>query len=136
MHKAALAYLINTLTLATSMSYILLTAILILGLLAFKSTINTSVLLSSIFFIADSVVKGYLMIAHWSSLFTAGMDFRGYLGERAGRWVCGRWKWTFLRTFLLTFVDVPFRTAFLAFRATALALGRSKIISLNYSLLI
>ena len=85
-------YLINTLTLATSMSYILLTAILILGLLAFKSTINTSVLLSSIFFIADSVVRGYLMIAQWSSLFTAGMDFRGYLGERSGRWVCGRWK--------------------------------------------
>jgi len=61
-------YLIRVLTLETWMLYNLLTAILIWGLLARLSTINTNVLLSSIFFIADSVVSGYLIILNWSKL--------------------------------------------------------------------
>lgn len=63
-------YLIRVLTLATSMSYSFLTACLIWCLLALTSTMNTSVLLSSIFFMADSVVKGNLMMAQWSNLQT------------------------------------------------------------------
>lgn len=56
-------YLIRVLTLEASISYNFFTEALICGLLALTSTINTSVLLSSIFFIADSVVKGCLIIA-------------------------------------------------------------------------
>lgn len=56
-------YLMRVLTLEASISYNFFTEALICGLLALTSTINTSVLLSSIFFIADSVVKGCLIIA-------------------------------------------------------------------------
>ena len=56
-------YLIRVLTLEASISYNFFTEALICGLLALTSTINTSVLLSSIFFMADSVVKGCLIIA-------------------------------------------------------------------------
>jgi len=58
----------SVLTLETWMLYNLLTAILICGLLARLSTMKTNVLLSSIFFIADSVVSGYLIILNWSKL--------------------------------------------------------------------
>lgn len=58
-----LRYLIRVLTLEASISYNFFTEALICGLLALTSTINTSVLLSSIFFMADSVVKGCLIIA-------------------------------------------------------------------------
>lgn len=57
------SYLIRVLTFATSISYNFLTACLIWCLFALTSTMNTSVLLSSIFFMADSVVKGNLMMA-------------------------------------------------------------------------
>lgn len=57
------SYLINVLTLATSMSYSFFTACLIWCLFALTSTMKTRVLLSSIFFIADSVVKGNLIMA-------------------------------------------------------------------------
>ena len=60
------AYLIKVLTLQTLMSYNFLTADLIWCLLAFKLQIKTKVLLSSIFFMADSVVNGCLMIL-WAS---------------------------------------------------------------------
>lgn len=56
-------YLIRVLTLEASISYNFFTEALICGLLALTSTINTSVLLSSIFFMADSVVKGCLIMA-------------------------------------------------------------------------
>lgn len=56
-------YLMRVLTLEASISYNFFTEALICGLLALTSTINTSVLLSSIFFMADSVVKGCLIIA-------------------------------------------------------------------------
>ena len=58
----------RVLTLATSMLYNFLTACLIIGLFARLSTIKTKVLLSSIFFMADSVVRGYLIKAYWSNL--------------------------------------------------------------------
>lgn len=58
------AYLTSVFTFATSISYSFLTACLTCGLLALTSTMKTSVLLSSIFFIADSVVKGCLIIAY------------------------------------------------------------------------
>lgn len=57
------SYLIRVLTFATSISYSFLTACLIWCLFALTSTMNTSVLLSSIFFMADSVVNGNLMMA-------------------------------------------------------------------------
>ena len=50
-----------------STSYIFFTAARIWGLLAKMSTMKTSVLLSSIFFMADSVVKGNLMMEKWSN---------------------------------------------------------------------
>ena len=55
-------YLIRVLTFFAWMSYIFLTAALIFFLSALRSTMKTRVLLSSIFFIADSVVRGYLRI--------------------------------------------------------------------------
>ena len=55
-------YLIRVLTFDTSISYSFLTACFICGLFALRLTTNTSVLLSSIFFIADSVVRGCLMM--------------------------------------------------------------------------
>ena len=58
------SYRMRVFTFATSMSYNLLTAALIFGLVARVSHTNTKVLLSSIFFMADSVVKGYLIIAN------------------------------------------------------------------------
>lgn len=105
------------LTFATSTSYNFFTAPLILGLFARTSTMNTSVLLSSIFFMADSVVKGCLMMANWSSLFVLGIDTRGYLGCRGNFKVFGRWKWTDVLTFRFAVDFTPLRTAFFALLA-------------------
>ena len=115
--KKYLYYLISVLTLATSTSYNFFTAPLIFGLFARTSTINTSVLLSSIFFIADSVVSGCLMIVNWSSLFVRGIDTRGYFGCRGNFSVFGRWNWTDVRTFRFAVDFTPLRTAFLALLA-------------------
>merc|ERR1719414_1475453 len=96
--------LISVLTLHTLMSYNFLTADLIWCLLAFKQVIKTKVLLSSIFFIADSVVNGCLMMLCASIRFLAGVDFLGYLGCLAGLKVFGLLKWTEVRIF---FTRVP-----------------------------
>ena len=71
------AYRMSVLTLAASMSYRRLTASLICGLLERLATMKTSVLLSSIFFMADSVVSGCWMMEWWSILDTRGADLRG-----------------------------------------------------------
>ena len=63
-----IAYRMSVLTLDTSISYNFLTAYLICGLLDRLSTMKTRVLLSSIFFMADSVVRGNFTILNWSSL--------------------------------------------------------------------
>ena len=65
-----------------------LTAALICLLFAFKSTMNTKVLLSSIFFIADSVVNGYLMTRYLSITFAFACDLV-YLGLRGNARVFG-----------------------------------------------
>lgn len=57
-------YLMRVLTLAAVISYNFFTASLICFLLAVSPTMKTKVLLSSIFFIADSVVRGNLMISY------------------------------------------------------------------------
>merc|ERR1719324_1735345 len=92
------AHRISVLTLAVLISYIRRTASVICRLLARVSTMKTRVLLSSIFFMADSVVSGYLRIWYWSSLFSFGTDRRENLGLRSSRSVFGRWnlglKWT------------------------------------------
>ena len=75
------------LTLATLIEYNLETASLICLLLAVTSTIKTRVLLSSIFFIADSVVNGNLIVLKASNL---GAPFGvGALGFLANFKVCG-----------------------------------------------
>merc|ERR1719321_582481 len=75
-----------------------LSSLAILSFVALMSTINTSVLFSSIFFIADSVVNGCLMIEYLSSLAILATDLRGALGLRAVVRVLGRKKWTLVRT--------------------------------------
>ena len=112
-------HLIKVLILAASTSYIFLTASLMCLLLAFKSTINTKVLLSSIFFMADSVFKGCWIVLNWSIRGRWGTLFRGYLGSRASRRVFGRWKETEVRTLRMVWDWVPFRAAFLADLALA-----------------
>ena len=57
-------YLMRVLTLRAVMSYNFLTASLICFLLAVSPTMKTKVLLSSIFFIADSVVRGNLIMSY------------------------------------------------------------------------
>merc|ERR1719482_138641 len=89
----------RVLTLAHCTSYIDLTASLIFSLVALMSTIKTSVLISSIFFMADSVVNGNLMIANLSILAMPETDFLVYLGSRFFSSVLGLKKCTFLRTF-------------------------------------
>ena len=53
---------------------------------------NTSVLLSSMRFMADSVVSGYLITAKWSMRHWVTTDFRGTLGARVCLRVLGRWN--------------------------------------------
>ncbi|GIL91774.1 hypothetical protein Vretifemale_19371, partial [Volvox reticuliferus] len=102
------------------MSYMRSTASLICFLLALRSTMNTRVLLSSIFFIADSVVSGYLRTAYWSSFWRDGVLILGYLPSRVRFRVLGRWNTTEYRGFRLL-LNPPFLTALAAFAATALA---------------
>jgi len=80
---------------------------------------KTSVLCSSIFFIADSVFSGETIVLNWSIRGTCGIDLRGYLGTRARRRVFGRRKETECRTLRATCACVPVWTAF--FAALALA---------------
>ena len=87
-----------------------LTASLICRLFAATSTINTKVLLSSIFFIALSVVKGYLMTRYLSIFARAGAAFNAYLGAFGGWKLLGRSHWTFVRR-LPSFLPVPARPA-------------------------
>merc|ERR1719281_2111509 len=74
--------LMRVLTFWHCTSYSCLTASLILSLEALMSTMKTSVLISSIFFMADSVVKGYLITAYLSILVMPATDFLGYFGSR------------------------------------------------------
>merc|ERR1719486_1111427 len=90
------------------MSYISFTARRILALSARTSTMNTSVLFSSIFFMADSVVRGCLRTWNWSRRSMAGTDLRGYAGLRARICVLGRWK----DTVVCTFRDLDFLATF------------------------
>ena len=72
--------LIRVMMLAMSVSQSFFIACLIWCLLALTSTGNSSVVLSSIFLMVDSVMRGNLMMAEWSSLFLLGVLFWGYLG--------------------------------------------------------
>lgn len=113
-------YLIRVLTFLVCMSYIFLTAALIFFLSARMSTMKTRVLLSSIFFIALSVVNGYLSIWKWSSLHLPGALMRGYLGFLGLDKVFGLWNVTDVRIFLIFFADNPAFTALAVFKAWAL----------------
>merc|ERR1719507_1706219 len=97
-------------TFAAFTSYMACTASLMLILVAFTSTINTNVLISSIFFIADSVVTGYLMMRYLSILARLSTDFLGYFGSRFRFRVFGRKKCTLVLTFLC-FLDTEPLTA-------------------------
>merc|ERR1712159_193851 len=110
----------SVLTLAVLISYMRRTASVICRLVARTSTMKTRVLLSSIFFMADSVVSGYFRMQYWSSLLVLGIDLRGYLGSRALMRVFGLWKVALRRTLVVRFW-VPFLMAFAA--AFGLAAG-------------
>ena len=93
-HAYTMHYLISVLTLATSISYSFLTASLTMGLLARLSTMNTRVLLSSIFFMADSVVRGNLTMLYLSSL-----KSKGVMNEH---WYTSNWSiWKHAQSFFL-----------------------------------
>lgn len=104
-----------------STSYSFLIASLICLLLALISTINTSVLFSSIFFIADSVLSGCTITLNWSSRGTCGTLLRGYFGVRARDSVLGRWNVVERRTLRAIFECTPFSAAFFASAAFLLA---------------
>merc|ERR1719401_185043 len=78
---------------------------------ALMSTRKTSVLISSLFFIADSVVTGHVMMRYLSFRPRVSTDFRGYFGSRFLMSVFGRKKCTFVLTFLTFRETAPF-TAF------------------------
>merc|ERR1719444_550522 len=90
--------LISVFTLAHLTSYIWRTASLMFSLLALMSTKKTRVLISSIFFMADSVVTGHWMMRYLSFLSRLATDLMGYLGSRFLVRVFGRKKCTFVRT--------------------------------------
>merc|ERR1719150_1536802 len=95
-------------TFAAFTSYMAWTASLMLILVDFTSTMNTSVLISSIFFMADSVVTGYWMMRYLSILGRTSTDLLGYFGSRFLLRVLGRKKCTLVLT-LLCFLDTePF----------------------------
>merc|ERR1719161_929502 len=71
---------------------------------------NTRVFSSSIFFIADSVVSGYLITRNLSMSWSLATDVRGYIGFRACFSVFGRKKWTFLRSLVCFFAMDFFAT--------------------------
>merc|ERR1719436_124248 len=106
----------RVLTFAHFTSYSAWTASLILGLVALMSTMNTKVLISSIFFIADPVVTGYWMIRYLSILSRVSVDFLGYFGSRGFFKVFGRKKCTLVRTFRTFFVTADL-SAFATFPA-------------------
>merc|ERR1719382_1263092 len=80
------------------------------------STRNTSVLISSIFFMADSVVTGHWMILYLSISGRLSTDRRGYFGSRFLISVFGLKKCTLVRTFFAFRDTEPF-TAFATFPA-------------------
>lgn len=82
---------------------------------------KTKVLLSSIFFIADSVVRGYLMMENLSKTFRLGALFRENLGLRGRILVWGRRKVAVVRIFRVLFWNEPFFTLLCTFKAFALA---------------
>merc|ERR550539_2377389 len=88
-----------------------------LGLLARLSTIKTRVLVSSIFFMADSVVSGNLTILKRSSLGRCGTDRRGHLGWRGKCRTRGRRNLTVVRRLRSRVACTPRSTLFLAFVA-------------------
>ena len=92
------------LILTQSTSYSFFNASLICLLFALTSQMKTRVLFSSIFFIADSVLSGWMMILAASRRGCKGIDLRGYLGERESWRVFGRWKVVERRT-LRTFCE-------------------------------
>ena len=108
------------LTLAVLISYMRRTASVICRLFARVSTMKTSVLLSSIFFIADSVVSGYLRMEYWSSGLVLGTDLREYLGLRSSLSVFGRWNFVEYRFATERFLLAPASdlAAFLALSAS------------------
>merc|ERR1719331_3187489 len=87
---------IRVLTLITFTSYNSATAFLIWFLFDRVSTRKTRVLISSIFFIADSVVTGTLMILYLSMRGKCTVAFEGYFGVRFCVFVFGRKKCVFL----------------------------------------
>lgn len=93
------------LTLTQSTSYSFLSAFLIWRLLARTSTMKTSVLFSSIFFMADSVLSGLMSTVCSSRRGSCGTLLRGYLGFRLRRRVLGRWK-VVLRRILRTLCEL------------------------------
>merc|ERR1719191_722796 len=101
----------SVLTFAHCTSYIDFTASFIFCFVARMSTRNTRVLISSIFFIADSVVSGLLMIANLSNLSKRLTDFEGYFGSRFLMSVLGLKKWM-LRRFFDDFRDTVCLIAF------------------------
>merc|ERR1719517_374570 len=86
-------------TFAHFTSYIWRTASLIFSFVALMSTKKTSVLISSIFFMADSVVTGHWMILYLSINGRLSTDLRGYFGSRFLIRVFGLKKCMFVRTF-------------------------------------
>merc|ERR1719401_2603834 len=88
---------------------------------ALMSTRKTSVLISSLFFIADSVVTGHVMMRYLSIRPRVSTDFRGYFGSRFLMSVFGRKKCTFVLTFLAFRVTAPLAAFFAPPSAAAFA---------------
>merc|ERR1719275_231381 len=117
--------------LGTLISYSFLTAALTWCLLALMLQMKTRVLLSSIFFIADSVVRGCLMMLYASILFLLGIALLGNLGSLAGLKVLGLLKCTVVLTFFTLVPCVPFTTFFCTFSAFRTCLAGAPALSLD-----
>lgn len=107
-------YRISVFTDAACTSHNFLTASLICRLFARTSVRNTSVLCSSIFFIADSVFSGETIVRYASIRGACVILFRGYRGERGSRSVFGRRNVTEYRTLRERCPCTPCSAAFLA----------------------
>ena len=83
-------HLMSVLILTVSTSYNFFRASLICLLFAFTSTMKTKVLFSSIFFIALSVLRGWMITLWASSRGSWGIDLRGYFGDLERTRVFGR----------------------------------------------
>ena len=91
---------------------------------ALTSTMNTSVsLFSSVFFVADSVVRGNWMMAWWSGWFLLGALFQGYLGCLRSCGVFGGRKVGDVRVFFFSVAVDTFQFCLFAFKAFTLALA-------------